>query len=99
MIIPKLAFGIVLILLCILAGIMAWKATHNDKSVFNFSEAFIDADGKTSMGRIGAFTALASSTWALVYLVMNDRLTEWFYAGYMAAWVVQGGVFKWLDRK
>ena len=99
MLIPKLAFGTILALLCILAFILAWKATHDEGSRFDFAQAFIDPDGKTSIGRIGIFVALSCSTWAFVYLVLNDKITEWYYTGYMAAWVAQGVGSKWLENK
>jgi len=96
--IPKTTFGIVLILLVVLAWILAWKATHSN-SDFDFSSAFVDRDGKTSMGRIGIFTALICSTWAFVYLVLNDKITEWYFTGYMGAWVLQGIGSKWVENK
>lgn len=97
--IPAVAFGAILALLFLLAFILAWKATHQNDSSFNFESVFLDADGKTSLGRVSAFIALIVSTWAFVYLTLNDRLTEWFFAGYMAAWVIQGSVSKWLDKE
>lgn len=96
--IPALAFGAVIVLLVILAGILAWKATHS-QSQFDFSSAFLDPDGKTSMTRIGVFTALACSTWAFVFLILNDKISEWYFTGYMAAWVLQGVGNKWLENK
>lgn len=96
--IPKTAFGLTLILLCVLAAILAYKATHSD-SKFDFAQAFLDADGKTSMARICTFTALSVSTWALVALVQTDKLTEWFYTAYLGAFVLNGTVNKWIDSK
>lgn len=96
--IPKTAFGIVLIMLCILAAMLAYKATHSD-SKFDFAQAFLDADGKTSMARICTFTALAVSTWALVALVQTDKLTEWFFTIYIGAFVLNGTASKWIDKK
>lgn len=96
--IPALAFGTIIILLVILAGILAWKATHSESN-FDFASAFLDPDGKTSIGRIGIFVALTCSTWAFVYLVLNDKITEWYFTGYMGAWVLQGVGSKWLETK
>lgn len=96
--IPALAFGVVIILLVILAGILAWKATHSNSN-FDFASAFLDPDGKTSIGRIGIFTALSVSTWGFVYLILNDKMTEFYYTGYMGAWVLQGVGSKWLETK
>ena len=39
-----------------------------------------------SLGRQGQYTALMVSTWAFVTLTLNDKLTEWFFVGYMLSW-------------
>lgn len=96
--IPHATFGLVLILLVVLAGTLAFKATHNTKSKFDFGEAFLDDSGKTSMSRICTFVALAVSTWAMVALVQMDKLTEWFYVAYLGAFVVNGVAHKFLDK-
>jgi len=97
--IAKPIFGIVIILLAILAAMMAFKATRNDKSDFDFAEAFADDNGKTSLGRIAYFVALACSSWAFIFLTIRDNLTEWYYTGYMASWVFGALGSKWLDKK
>ncbi|WP_228723027.1 hypothetical protein [Limnobaculum xujianqingii] len=40
---------------------------------------------------VGAFVA---STIVLIYCTFTDHLTEWLFAGYMAAWVVQSQASK-----
>ena len=97
--IPKSLFGIVFFLLVVLAGIIAWKATHSERSDFNFTEAFLDQNGKTSHARIAYFVALTCSTWAFVYLTIGDKLTEWFMTIYIGAWVFGALGSKWLDKK
>lgn len=97
--ITKPIFGVVLVLLVILAAILAFSATRDAKSEFNFAEAFVDDVGKTSLGRIAYFVALACSTWAFIFLTIRDNLTEWYYTGYMAAWVFGALGSKWLDKK
>lgn len=92
------AFGVILALLFLLGARLAWKATHSE-SRFDFSQIFMDADGKTSMARVAQFSALVVSTWAFVYLTVGDKMTEWYFAGYMAAWVVNGLGSKWIDGK
>ena len=39
-----------------------------------------------SLGRIGQFVALIVSTWSMIELVLDDKLTEWFFGGYMVTW-------------
>lgn len=97
--IPHAAFGSVLTLLCVLAGILTYKASHNKESKFDFAQAFLDSRGKTSMGRICTFVALVVSTWAVVALVQMDKLTDTFYAIYIGAFVANGVAHKALDNK
>lgn len=96
--ITKPIFGVVMLLLVVLAGIMAWRATHSIKSKFSLTEAFLDHNGKTSFARIGQFSALAVSTWAFVFLTVDGKLTDWFFTSYMLAWVGNGIGHKWLDK-
>ena len=96
--IPTTAFSIVLALLGILASVLAWKATHSGESRFNFEEAFLDTNGKTSISRIGMFSALVVSTWAFVYMTVDGKMTEWYFTGYMGAWVLNGLGSKFLDK-
>lgn len=97
--IPALLFGLILIALCILAISLAWKATRNRGSKFDFAQAFLSDDGKTSMARIGQFVALSVSTWAFVYMTSQGKLTEWFFNGYMLVWAATGISNKFIDRK
>ena len=96
--IDKTIYGLTLLLLCTLASILAYKATHGG-SRFDFGEAFIDADGKTSMARICVFVALSVSTWGFVVLVQTGKLSEWYFTAYMGAFVLNGLGSKWLDSK
>lgn len=97
--IEKPIFGLIMVLLSTLAAIMAWRATHNKDSDFNFTEAFLDDRGKTSHARIAYFVALTCSTWAFVFMTLNDKITEWYFTGYMVAWVFGSLGNKWLDKK
>lgn len=96
--ITKPVFGLIMLLLVILAGIMAFKATRSTKSKFSLTEAFLDRNGKTSFARIGQFSALAVSTWAFIFLTLEDKLTEWYFTGFMLAWVGNSLGHKWLDK-
>lgn len=91
--------GVIFALLITLAGLLAYKASHTAGSKFNLDEAFTDATGKTSMARICTFTALATTTWALVALVQSGKLTEWFLAAYLGAFVLNGVASKYIEKK
>jgi len=47
----------------------------------------LDKDSaEPSLGRIGQFIALMTSTWVFVTLVLMKDLNEWFFIGYMGVW-------------
>lgn len=56
-------------------------------------------NAEPSLGRQGQFTALVVSTWAFVQLTLADKLTEWFFAGYMMAWGLAQFGSIWLKMK
>lgn len=43
--------------------------------------------GKMSDSKVRLNTAFVLTAWAFVYLVMNDKFTEWYFTGFMVAWV------------
>ena len=39
-----------------------------------------------SLGRQGQYVAMIVSTWGFMWLTIHDKMTEWFFVGYMFAW-------------
>ncbi len=54
--------------------------------------------GELNQGKFMRFGAWIISTWGFVYLVLDQKLTEWYFAGYMAAWAGNALISKYLDR-
>lgn len=46
--------------------------------------------------RLGAWIV---STWGFVYLILSNKFTEWYFTGYMAIWVGNAIVDKYLTNK
>jgi hypothetical protein len=61
-----------------------WQLTPNNG--FDLRD-IICSDGRLSSSKVARFGAFVVSTWCFVYLTANDKLTEWYFMGYMAAWV------------
>ena len=76
-------------------------ASRDEANKFDFSEAFLGEDGKTSMFKISYFVAIVLSSWTLVALVVTFNLTEWFYMAYVGSFVLGavGGKFAGRDQK
>lgn len=52
-----------------------------------------------SVNRVGQFTALVTSTWAFVAIVIKGQLSEWFFTAYMLAWAAAQFGSVWLKSK
>lgn len=53
---------------------------------FDLTDALLGEDGKFSLYRAGQATALIVSSWAFIVLVQQDKLTEYYFYGYMGVW-------------
>ena len=74
-----------------------WHTDHMTK--FDLTQVLVDSKtGKTSLMKMGQFTALLVSTWVLIHETRASRLSEWLFLSYMGVW---GGVNianKWINR-
>lgn len=86
----QIVMSTVLLCACIGIGISLIRM-HRDKEMPNLLD-LISATDKKGRVRIDArkcFEAgcFLSSTWAFVFLTASGKLTEFFFVGYMSAWV------------
>lgn len=89
--------ALALILGIIVIGAIIWNL-HKDKDNQVDIKDLICANGKLSERKFTRFSAWMVSTWAFVYLVIDNRFSEWFFAGYMAIWTGNALFSKWLDQ-
>lgn len=83
--IPASVFGLLLALLLILLYRMASNTSTNDAKRFSFEDWFIDPHTQTaSLGQAAFFLTVIVLTWGFVFLVVSDRLTEWYLTAYGA---------------
>ena len=59
----------------------------------------ICSDGRINEAKFSRFVAFLVSTWGFVYLILDQRFSEWYFVGYMAAWTGNALFNKWLGRK
>lgn len=91
------------LVLLILLLVFAWvlnKTQKNPDNEFDFADMLKDDQGKPSASRMAVFVCLALSSWAIMYLVINNKsridLTTIFIA-YMVIWSGQKVAEKFLD--
>jgi hypothetical protein len=57
----------------------------------------ISHDGRISETKFMRMGAFVVSTWGFVYLILDERFSEWYFAGYMAAWTGNALLSKYLS--
>lgn len=56
-------------------------------------------EGKLDEKKFTRLGAWIVSTWGFVYLLLDGKFTEWYFTGYMAIWVGNAIVDKYLNNK
>jgi len=55
-------------------------------------------DGKIDEKKFTRLGAWVVSTWGFVYLIIDQRFSEWYFTGYMALWVGNAILEKYMSR-
>jgi hypothetical protein len=85
-----------LMIFMIICAILVYTQIKHDN--FDLRYLISDDQRRPSLHKIGQLTALIVSTWAFVYLVLHDKLTETFYTVYMGIWASVTVLNKWADK-
>ena len=84
------------ILLFLIALLYAW---HKDTESRVDLTDLICKNGKLDEKKFTRFGAWIVSTWGFVYLILDSKFTEWYFTGYMAIWIGNAIVDKYLSYK
>lgn len=93
-----LSMGAVLaiVVFFLIALLYAW---HKDSQSKIDLKDLICKDGRLDEKKFTRLGAWIVSTWGFVYLMLDDQFTEWYFTGYMAIWVGNAIVDKYLNNK
>ena len=89
----------VLIIATLVVLISAWLWQRDSTNKFDLLDLISGDDGKLSLSKTGQLVALLVSTWGFVAITRADKMTEWYFAGYMLAWAGANIASKALDAK
>lgn len=89
----------VLIVATVVVLISAWLWQRDSTNKFDLLDLISGEDGKLSLSKTGQLVALLVSTWGFVAIIRADKMTEWYFAGYMLAWAGVNIANKALDIK
>lgn len=87
--------------LLILIIILTMIAMHrNPEDSFDIKD-LVSTDGKLNERKFTRFGAWVISTWGFVYLIVNNptNFPEWYFIGYMGAWVANAIFDKYVSKK
>ena len=77
---------VILTLFVIFALYYLRKVDKDKKSPYSVMDLIAD-NGKIQERKVTRFGTWIVSTWGFVYLIIQDRLDEWYFVGYMGVWV------------
>ena len=72
---------------------------HRDSKSNIDLKDLICTDNRIDEKKFVRFGAWIVSTWGFVYLIVEERFSEWYFAGYMAAWVGNALIDKYITNK
>ena len=88
-----------LLFLLIIAFVGVFTYAQLKKDSFDFRDSLLSKDGKVSLSKLGQLTSLVVSSWGFTYLVIHDKLTEYYYFLYMAVWAGSNSLNKYLATR
>ena len=89
------------VLLALMLVIVVWTMIvlhRNPNDSFDMKD-LVGREGKLDEKKFTRFGAWVVSTWGFVYLIVNDKLSEWYFIGYMGAWVANAILDKYASSK
>ena len=90
--------NLVIIIVAIVALLIAWNIQRDKTNQIDLKD-LVCTDGRINEAKFMRFCTFVVSTWGFVYLIVDQRFSEWYFAGYMAAWTGNALINKWLSIK
>ena len=92
------AMNLVIFIGAIIAVLIVWNIQRDQTNKVDLKD-LVCTDGRINSNKFMRFVAFVVSTWGFVYLIVDQRFSEWFFAGYMATWTGSALLSKWIDSK
>ena len=90
--------NLVIVIVALIAMLVAWNIQRDKNNQIDLKD-LVCTDGRINEAKFMRFCTFVVSTWGFVYLIVDQRFSEWYFAGYMAAWTGNALVNKWLSIK
>lgn len=77
----------IILALIVCSSIYLLRKVDKDKhNTYSLMDLIVD-DGKIQERKVTRFGTWIVSTWGFVYLIIDGKLDEWYFVGYIGAWV------------
>lgn len=83
---PDHVLYVILAIFMLGLAIYMYRLQMDDRSPIDIMDLITD-NGKLSESKFIRFFTWIVSTWGFIYLIASHELTEWYFIGYMGAWV------------
>jgi hypothetical protein len=90
--------NLVIVIVALIAMLVAWNIQRDKNNQIDLKD-LVCTDGRINEAKFMRFCTFVVSTWGFVYLIVDQRFSEWYFAGYMAAWTGNALMNKWLSIK
>lgn len=90
--------GALLSLIVMVILLVLWNV-HRDHDNRVDLKDLVCTNGALDDGKFFRFFAWVVTTWGFVYLILDQRFSEWYFAGYMTAWTGNALVSRWLEKR
>jgi len=78
---------LVLAIATLLILLVLHRRSISAKSAISLDDLLLGDDGKVSKAAAVMWGSFALTTWTMVYLTINEKLSEGYFTAYIAAWV------------
>jgi len=95
---PSHGMNLVLAFVAIVFIMIIWNIQRDKDNQVDIKD-LVCTNGRLNEAKFMRFVTFLVSTWGFVYLIVDQRFSEWYFAGYMAAWAGNALVNKWLNIK
>lgn len=95
---PYQAMNLIIAIVVVIAALVIWNFQRDKNNQVDIKD-LICTDGKLNEHKFMRFTAFVVSTWGFIYLIVDQRFSEWYFAGYMTAWTGSALINKWIESK
>jgi hypothetical protein len=90
--------NVIMGLVVIVFALIMWNIQRDQNNKVDIKD-LVCTNGELDEKKFMRFTAFVVSTWGFVYLIVDQRFSEWYFTGYMAMWAGNALLDKWISSK